>query len=137
QLCEGLEIEPKTFKQMDIMKYDEMRKVFEDKFRSKTRDEWTAIFTELDACVTPVLEIDEAISDAHATARQAFRDTDINGKPTPYPSPAPRLSRTPAEDDSGNINVSLGQNTMEVLKSAGLSQGEIRALLSKGGAEQN
>ncbi|CAD5220870.1 unnamed protein product [Bursaphelenchus okinawaensis] len=34
--------------------------LMETAFKTKTRDQWTAIFDDLDACVTPVLELDEA-----------------------------------------------------------------------------
>lgn len=41
-------------------------------FKSKTRDEWCQIFDGSDACVTPVLELDEAPEHPHNKARQAF-----------------------------------------------------------------
>ena len=54
-------------------------------FATRTRDEWTAVFADTDACVTPVLTLDEAPSAAHLRARHTF---DADGRP----SPAPRFS---------------------------------------------
>jgi alpha-methylacyl-CoA racemase len=45
-------------------------------FATKTRDEWTAIFDNIDACVTPVLELDEAKVFPHSMERGAFAKSD-------------------------------------------------------------
>jgi alpha-methylacyl-CoA racemase len=55
-------------------------------FATRTRDEWTAVFSDTDACVTPVLTLDEAPRNDHLRARHTF---DADGRP----SPAPRFSR--------------------------------------------
>jgi alpha-methylacyl-CoA racemase len=34
-----------------------MRKIFTDRFATKTRDEWTSVFAGTDACVTPVSDV--------------------------------------------------------------------------------
>ena len=41
-------------------------------FREKTIAEWSEILSDADACVTPVLPLDEAMSDQHLTDRAAF-----------------------------------------------------------------
>ena len=41
-------------------------------FATKTREEWTEIFDQLDACVTPVMELEEANSHPHNLARGAL-----------------------------------------------------------------
>src|SRR3954447_559204 len=46
--------------QFDLGRYDEMRAIFTERFASRTRDEWTAVFAGTDACVTPVLSWTEA-----------------------------------------------------------------------------
>jgi len=61
-------------------------------FRTKTREEWTAVFDGSDACVTPVLSLQEAREHPHMAARQAIIE---RGGQT-HPGAAPRLSRTPA-----------------------------------------
>lgn len=41
-------------------------------FRTKTRDEWGKIFDGSDACVTPILELEEAPEHAHNKERHSF-----------------------------------------------------------------
>ena len=60
--------------------------------RTKTRDEWCALFEGSDACVTPVLGLDEAPAHPHNQARQTF----VEFAGLMQPTPAPRFSRTPA-----------------------------------------
>jgi alpha-methylacyl-CoA racemase len=61
-------------------------------FRTRSRDEWAAVFEGSDACVSPVLSLDEAPRHPHALARSAF----IELAGTVQPAPAPRFSKTPA-----------------------------------------
>ncbi len=60
--------------------------------RTRTRDEWCARFAGSDACVTPVLSLDEAPAHPHNQARQTF----VECAGLAQPAPAPRFSRTPA-----------------------------------------
>ena len=64
---------------------------FERAFATKTRDEWTAIFADLDACVTPVLSPWEAPLHPHSIARGSFIEVDG----IVQPAPAPRFGRSP------------------------------------------
>jgi len=57
---------------------------------TKTRDEWCAVFAGSDACVAPVLDMDEAPLHPHNRSRNTF--IEING--VTQPAPAPRFSRT-------------------------------------------
>jgi alpha-methylacyl-CoA racemase len=58
---------------------------------TRPRDEWCAIFEGSDACVAPVLDMDEAPRHAHNRSRNTF--IEVNG--VTQPAPAPRFSRTP------------------------------------------
>jgi alpha-methylacyl-CoA racemase len=60
------------------------------RFKTKTRDEWCALFADCDACVTPVLTLAEAAEHPHNQARQAF----IEVAGLLQNAPAPRFSRT-------------------------------------------
>jgi alpha-methylacyl-CoA racemase len=60
--------------------------------RTRSRDDWVTIFDGSDACVSPVLSLDEAPHHPHAVARSAF--IEVGG--TMQPAPAPRFSETPA-----------------------------------------
>ncbi|WP_059016843.1 CaiB/BaiF CoA-transferase family protein [Mycobacterium sp. M26] len=78
--------------QSDIAGRAEMTRLFTERFASKTRDEWTAIFAGTDACVTPVLSWSEAASSAHLRERGTL--VDVGG--TTQAAPAPRFSRSQA-----------------------------------------
>lgn len=92
-------------------------------FRGKTRDEWTEIFADTDACVTPVLTPREAARHHYNTSRDVFSiDGDIQ------PEPAPRFSRTPGA--IGRSPGKAGSGTREGLLSWGIDlarQEELRA----------
>lgn len=92
-------------------------------FRSRTRDEWTLLFAGSDACVTPVLDMEEATRHPHALARQAF--VEVDG--VVQPAAAPRFSATPAA--ALRPPPRRGADTEEVLQAFGFSRGEIAALL--------
>ena len=53
-----------------------------EKFLSKTRDEWVDIFDGSDACVTPILELNEAADHPHNKERESFV-TDLEGDVSP------------------------------------------------------
>jgi alpha-methylacyl-CoA racemase len=67
------------------------RETLEAAFRTRTRDEWTAVFSGRDACVTPVLSFAEAAVDPHLAARRTL----ITPGGVRQAAPAPRFSRTP------------------------------------------
>ena len=69
-----------------------MKERFAAIFKTKTRDEWTAIFDGTDACVAPVLSPWEAHQHPHNVARSTFIEVDG----AVQPAPAPRFSRTPS-----------------------------------------
>jgi alpha-methylacyl-CoA racemase len=58
-------------------------------FATRSRQEWTAIFADCDACVTPVMSIVEAPLHPQNLARNVFEGT------PPLPGTAPRFSVTP------------------------------------------
>jgi alpha-methylacyl-CoA racemase len=60
-------------------------------FKSRSRDAWQTVFDGTDACVSPVLGIDEVVNHPHNIAANSF--SLIDG--ALHPSPAPRFSRTP------------------------------------------
>ncbi|ARP73254.1 CoA transferase [Streptomyces pluripotens] len=76
---------------MDRTRWGELRERIADRFRSRTRDEWAAVFEGSDACVAPVRSLSEAPHDPHLTARGTFTDHDG----ITQPAPAPRFSVTP------------------------------------------
>jgi alpha-methylacyl-CoA racemase len=94
QLLTGLELDSDLLPpQNDPEGQDQLRKAFADKFKAKTRAEWTTRFDGADACCTPVLTFGEAEQNAHIVARRGL--TEIDG--VVQHTPAPRFSRTPAD----------------------------------------
>jgi alpha-methylacyl-CoA racemase len=93
QLLECLGLNPSFLpKQNDTKAWPEMIRRFAAIFLSKTRGEWEAVFAGKDACVSPVLELDEVGTHPHNKERGI-----LTGNPGfVRPSPAPKLSRTPA-----------------------------------------
>ncbi|WP_238963463.1 CaiB/BaiF CoA-transferase family protein [Mycobacterium paraintracellulare] len=93
ELLRLLEIDPGTLgPQRERAGWPAMRDALSDKFRKETRDHWSRVFSESDACVTPVLTTTEAMNDPQMQARNVFIDVDG----VRQPAPAPHFSRTPA-----------------------------------------
>ncbi|SMQ20461.1 alpha-methylacyl-CoA racemase [Streptomyces sp. Ag82_O1-12] len=81
----------------DVARWSELREQVATRFKSRTRDEWTAVFDGSDACVAPVLSLREAPHHPHLAARGTFTD---HGGIT-QPAPAPRFSATPTSVRTG------------------------------------
>jgi alpha-methylacyl-CoA racemase len=113
-------------RQYDRALWPQMREAIAAAVAQRTRDEWTALLEGTDACFAPVLSFEEAPRHPHAVARQAF--VEIDG--ITQPAPAPRFDRTPAQHPKPPPEI--GEHTQELLREAGLSVDEIKALLSAG-----
>ncbi|WP_440581186.1 CaiB/BaiF CoA transferase family protein [Streptomyces sp. PT19] len=81
----------------DLTRWTELREAVAARFKSRTRDEWTAVFADSDACVAPVLTLREAPHHPHLAARSTFTE---HGGIT-QPAPAPRFSATPTAVRTG------------------------------------
>lgn len=113
-LISGLGLDPRAVPdRADPGQWPALRELFAATFASRTRDEWWAVFRGTDACVAPVLDWEESITDEHNVARAVF--SSIGGQA--QPSPAPRFGTTvapvprpaPALDESGEaIRTELG-----------------------------
>ena len=95
-LLEGLgldaELSNLMASQQDRATWRPLKQRFADIFRSRTRDQWATEFAERDACVCPVLELDEAIAHPHMQARETYGEH----FGAVQPSPAPRFAATPS-----------------------------------------
>ncbi|MBW2231075.1 MAG: CoA transferase [Deltaproteobacteria bacterium] len=112
--------------QNDRAGWPELRERFAEVFRTRTRDQWTALLEGTDACYAPVLTFGEARAYDHNVARGAF----IGDDPMPELLPTPRLSLTPGE--AGRSPDWIGADTESVLGEAGLSIEEVKALREAG-----
>ncbi|MEU9283490.1 CaiB/BaiF CoA-transferase family protein [Streptomyces sp. NPDC048275] len=97
QFVELLDIEEYASAHKDLSRWGELREAVAARFKTRTRDEWTAVFAGSDACVAPVLSLREAPSHPHLAARGTFTD---HGGIT-QPAPAPRFSLTRTSVRSG------------------------------------
>lgn len=79
--------------QYDRRLWDDMRGAIAARIGERPRDEWAAIFEGTDACVAPVLSLEEAPGHPHNRARGTHR----NAGTLLRPAPAPRFSRTPSQ----------------------------------------
>lgn len=87
----GLGLEPAELPDVsDETAWPYLRSVLADEFRKRPQSEWVAAFGEVDACVTPVLNLREAASDPHVQARGLMPT--IGG--VTHPAPAPTYSRS-------------------------------------------
>jgi alpha-methylacyl-CoA racemase len=92
--------------------------------KTKTRDEWMALFGELDACVEPVLALGEALRDPHCAARGLVVEVDVPGCGAVRQIGHPiRYSATPPEYRSAGALA--GTHTRQVLGELGYAESEI------------
>lgn len=101
-----------------------LRRTLEERFRTRTREDWCLLLEGTDACFAPVLSMAEAPSHPHNRARSTF--VEVDG--IVQPAPAPRFSRT-APELSGPAERPDGP---DALLSWNVSQGEIDALTEAG-----
>src|ERR1700691_2307665 len=119
ELLRGLGLESTDLPaQMDRTKWPAMKERFAAIFATKTRDDWTAIFAEKDACVTPVLSPREAARHPYNTERDVFAL-----EPVIPPNPAPRFSKTP-----GSIGDLTFTDPSESLRRWGLRDERLESL---------
>ena len=112
---------------------EKMKISFKDMFLTKTRDEWTYVFKDLDACFSPVLDSQEVALNLHNQENNTFLK---NSSGTYEPGPAPKLSRTPGVSEVLPQPV-IGQHTVSIMKQMGYGDSEIEQLLHCGAIEQS
>jgi alpha-methylacyl-CoA racemase len=118
--------DPDLAGQYDLTEWPAQRARLAAIFATRPRDEWCSLLEGSDACVSPVLDLDEAPLHSHNQARQTFVVVDD----VLQPAPAPRLSRTPGA--IRNPPPASGQDTCAVLQEWGFAQQEIDSLLAAG-----
>jgi crotonobetainyl-CoA:carnitine CoA-transferase CaiB-like acyl-CoA transferase len=104
---------------------DEMAQRLQDVFDTRTRDEWVRAFQGIEACVGPVNDVAEALSDPQVVARRMVAEVDGVAV---GPGPALKLGATPQLGPAPGF----GEHTAEVLDSIGVSEDERAALKERG-----
>jgi alpha-methylacyl-CoA racemase len=119
----GLGLDPADFAdRWNPKAWPRMRARVEAAFSARPRDAWAAAFAASDACVTPILAMEEAPAHSHNRSRATF----VTGEGGPQPAPAPRFSRTPGEI------MRPREGGEAILRERGLSQERIDALRRAG-----
>jgi alpha-methylacyl-CoA racemase len=111
--------------QNDSAQWPAMKQLFASIIGSRTLDEWVLAFEGAEACVDPVLELEEAVQHPHNIERRTF--VEVDG--VTQPGVAPRFSRTPGA--IARRPPATGENTDEILVELGLSDDEITDLRSR------
>jgi alpha-methylacyl-CoA racemase len=126
ELLLGLDLSNEELpEQFDSTHWVVMKERFRQIFQTRTRDEWTSIFSGGDACVTPVLSPREAAHHPYNVERDVFlTQGEIQ------PSPAPRFSKTPGA--IRRVSPATGSGTLQGLASWGIDEHRQQALRSAG-----
>jgi alpha-methylacyl-CoA racemase len=106
--------------------WPQSRDRFANIFATRTRDEWVALAAGRDACLAPVLTIDEAPGHPQMQTREVYATFDG----LRHPSPAPRFSRTPSE--LRRPTPAAGQDSRQALADWGIPAEQIAALETTG-----
>jgi alpha-methylacyl-CoA racemase len=88
--------------QLDTSQWAQVSETVAAVFATKTRAEWTEVFSAIDSCVTPVLTFAEAPDHPHIAARRTL----VAAGDTVAAAPAPRFSRSTSEwttDPTGSV----------------------------------
>jgi alpha-methylacyl-CoA racemase len=124
-LLETLGLDPARFAGRDDPgRWPAVRAALAAAFRTKPRDEWAARFEGSDACVAPVLDLEEAPRHPHNRARGTFLERDG----VVQPAPAPRFSRTPSAPGAPPVE----QPAETLLRDLGFTAEEAAALRQAG-----
>ncbi|MBW2111717.1 MAG: CoA transferase [Deltaproteobacteria bacterium] len=85
ELLKGLGLDPSSLPhQLDMPRWPEMIERFGEVFKTRTRDEWEAVFKGKDACVAPVLELDEVDQHPHNRERGLMSNRGMGKKGRKY-----------------------------------------------------
>ena len=106
--------------------WPQMRKRFAKVFATRTRDEWVASAAGRDACLAPVLTIDEAPLHPQMQGREVYATFDG----LRHPSPAPRFSRTPST--LRTPTPAPGRDSRQALADWGVPPDQVAALEAAG-----
>lgn len=124
---DGLGIDPRQLHpQMDRAMWPSMKRAVAARIEEESLGKWLDVFADLDACVSPVLELSEVATHPHNVARRTF----IECSGLTQPAPAPRFSVTPPGEPAGPPVV--GAHTSEEMERIGFSEEEIKELLERG-----
>lgn len=103
-LIAGLDLTPEEAPQFDRSAWPVLHDRFAAVFATRDRDDWAARFVGTEACVTPVLSLEEAPLHPHNQARGTFVESGVV-----QPAPAPRFDGAAASVAPDRPFLSLDQ----------------------------
>jgi crotonobetainyl-CoA:carnitine CoA-transferase CaiB-like acyl-CoA transferase len=129
KLCKRLGCEEFANKQFDEKQFEAMFTFLRAAFKQKTRDVWFAELSQDEICVTPVLGMEETLTDPHNIARNMvveLHDPELGT--VKQVGIAPKFSGTPGAVRT--LPPDPGQHSREILREAGYSNEEISKILT-------
>ena len=110
---------------------EKVKKEIREIFRQKTRDQWTEIFSQVDACVEPVLSLAVAIADENNLSRKMIVEFVLpSGEKLRQIANPIKFSATKQEYRS--LGCPAGTHTREVLLEIGYTEEQICCYKKKG-----
>jgi alpha-methylacyl-CoA racemase len=122
EFAAGVGFENGTYAELVDEVWPALKRQLAAAIRRHTRDELQALFEDTDACVTPVLDLEEAANHPHRRERATY--IDVGG--ARHGAPAPRFSRT--RPDPPRAAAPVGADTDAVLAELGYGPADIREL---------
>lgn len=107
----------------DPAQWPALAEIFADVFKRRTRGEWEALLSDIDACFAPVYRLHEAHHHAANQSRGVFQPTP-DGADVEV-TPAPRLSRTPGQPQPNYAYP--GADTNAILAEIGIDADTLRS----------
>ena len=106
ELLEKLEINDEQFTdQHNKELWPELKEKMATKIKTKSRSEWVDIFAGSDACVTPVLSMEDAQEHPHNIEREAF--TKVDGFNQPNASPRYSKTKTQIRHNAKEVGIDI------------------------------
>jgi alpha-methylacyl-CoA racemase len=133
-LCRLLGIEPLAQAQYDAARQGELREALQQRFMTRTRDQWVEALAGQDTCVAPVLEVAEVTADEHLRLRQTFMQAN-HARHGEFRQLAPNLAGQDRAQPAFELPAAGATDTDAVLADAGFSGDEIRQLRGSGSVQ--
>ena len=127
-LCKGLglEGEPGADLRLDS---EETKRMVREAFRTRTMEEWREVFSKLDACVEPVLTLEEAKNDEQILQRRMMPEVPLPEElqgPSAVRQPGCPLKLSACPPEYRHTGYPTGYHTQEILGQLGFSKSQIK-----------
>ncbi len=133
-LCRLLDLEEYASRQLDDASQDELRRLFTERFRTRSQAEWVEALAPNDTCVAPVRSLAEVTRDPHFRARGAFVEA-WHPESGRFEQTAPVLAGSRRDAPPHRVRPEDETDTEALLAEAGLAPDEIAKLHAEGSVE--